>query len=203
MEKERLVRKFDRQAVRYDRSREQRALGAWRADLLRDARGHVFEAAVGAGANFPFYRNTEVTLTAVDFSPAMVQTATQAARRYGIEANIYQHDLETLDFPDQSFDTIVSTLSLCGYEDPVAVLRKFNRWCKIEGQILLLEHGTSSFYGLKLLQHAINPLFRSMSGCNLNRDTLSLIAQSPLVIASSERHFYGIMHLIRAKPGPG
>lgn len=203
MEKERLVRKFDKQAARYDRSREQRALGAWREALLRDVRGHVFEAAVGAGANFPFYRNKDMSLTAVDFSPAMVQTATQAARRYGIEANIYQHDLETLEFPDESFDTVVSTLSLCGYDDPVSVLRKFNRWCKKDGQILLLEHGTSSFYGLKVLQHAINPLFRSMSGCHLNRDMLSLIAQSPLVITSSERHYCGMMHLIRAKPGPG
>jgi ubiquinone/menaquinone biosynthesis C-methylase UbiE len=130
-----LIKKFDKQARWYEKRRIQQAQKEWRQKLLYFARGNVLEVAVGAGANFSFYP-PGVRITAVDFSPEMLKRARNAADEYGIEVE-FKSDVETLTFPPDSFDTVVSTLSLCGYEDPVGVLNRFSRWSRKDGCILL------------------------------------------------------------------
>src|SRR5699024_4520530 len=110
-----------------NRQRKNKSLGRWRAKLIKDAEGKVLELAVGAGANFPYY-SSDVEVTAVDISPKMINFARCAARDEQIKAKFMLSNLETLDFPKNSFDTIVSTLSFCGYEDPVRMLQQLNRW---------------------------------------------------------------------------
>jgi len=80
MNKETLIRKFDKQAAMYDNKRRRLELGAYRRRLLHVAEGRVLELGVGAGANFPFYA-PDVELTAVDFSPAMLAAAKTANDR--------------------------------------------------------------------------------------------------------------------------
>jgi len=55
-----------------------------------------------------------------------------------------ESDAEKIDFPKDTFDSIVSTLSLCSYRDHIRMLNNFNKWCKPDGGIYLLEHGLSS-----------------------------------------------------------
>lgn len=119
MEKQRLVQVFDKQADKWDRRRKKRKIDSkWRQKLLQDAKGRVLEIAVGAGGNFQFYRR-DVQVTAFDFSPLMVERAKRAAEEYGIQAEIYVGDAETVELPERAFDTVVSTLSLCAYSDPL------------------------------------------------------------------------------------
>jgi ubiquinone/menaquinone biosynthesis C-methylase UbiE len=143
MDKERLIRKFNKQAKIYERRRKKKSEKEWREKLIQCARGNILEVGVGAGANFNFY-SKDVHVTAVDFSEEMLDRARQAAFESHIQTDFKRLDIETLSFPDNSFDTIVSTLTLCGYDDPTLVLKKFNSWCKSDGQILLMEHGVSS-----------------------------------------------------------
>ncbi|MCC3378437.1 class I SAM-dependent methyltransferase [Paenibacillus farraposensis] len=63
-----------------------------------------------------------------------------------------------MNFSDQSYDTIVSTLSFCSYDNPSMVLAKINRWCRPNGQILFMEHGISSNLAISAIQKALNPL---------------------------------------------
>lgn len=79
MEKRKLISLFDKQAVQYDKNRENPTQARWRKKLLSHARGEVLELAVGAGANFPFYP-PEIKLTAADFSEMMIEKAQLAAK---------------------------------------------------------------------------------------------------------------------------
>ncbi|BCU82459.1 SAM-dependent methyltransferase [Polycladomyces abyssicola] len=194
-----LIKKFDKQARWYEKRRIQQAQKEWRQKLLYFARGNVLEVAVGAGANFSFYP-PGVRITAVDFSPEMLKRARNAADEYGIEVEFIQSDVETLTFPPDSFDTVVSTLSLCGYEDPVGVLNRFSRWCRNDGLILLMEHGLSSNPFLSFLQKALDPLAYRLVGCHQNRDMMNLIRSSDLVVEKVESHWAGVVHLVWAKP---
>jgi ubiquinone/menaquinone biosynthesis C-methylase UbiE len=198
MNKHQLIEIFDRQARMYERRRKQKAQKKWREKLLHSAGGKVLEVAVGAGANFPFYPR-EVEVTAVDFSPEMLKRAKEAAQEYGIRTEWILSDVENLSFPSDSFDTIVSTLSLCGYENPDAVLERFNYWCKKDGQILLLEHGISSIRPVTWLQRKLDPLFYRSIGCHQNREILSLV-KSHLLIEKYESHWLNSVHMIWAKP---
>lgn len=202
MDKSKLARKFDRQARIYEKQRKKGVLRGWRQRLLEQASGEVLELAVGAGANFAYY-NPDVQVTAVDISPRMLEKAKEAAKISRIQANFIQADIETLVFPKNKFDTIVSTLSFCGYDDPVRMFNQLGRWCKQDGRILVMEHGISTNPILALVQKGIDPFHYKMIGCHQKRDMMEIIQASNLRIQQHERHWQGIFHLIWATPSTG
>jgi len=121
LSKETLQRKYDRAAHWYDPGETLLGwlgLGRLRHKLLRKASGDVLEVAVGTGKNLPYYpRGCNVTAT--DLSPEMLTVARKRADRLDIDMTFYVMDAEALDFPDGSFDTVVSTLSTCTFPDPI------------------------------------------------------------------------------------
>jgi ubiquinone/menaquinone biosynthesis C-methylase UbiE len=199
MDKTRLIRTFDRQAKQYEKKRLQGSEKVWRRKLLQEVEGRVLELAVGAGANIPFYPQ-HVDITAVDFSQQMLNRAKQAGDEYELNIDFILSDIETIEFDDESFDTIISTLSLCGYEDPSRLLNQLNKWCKNSGQILLLEHGISANPVLSSIQKMIDPLAYKIAGCHQTRNILDLMEKSDLTVTKTESHWLGIVHLIWAKP---
>lgn len=86
MDKQKLIRIFDKQATLYENKKEGPAQNRWRQQLLSHAKGQVLELAVGAGANFPFYP-PKVKITATDFSEAMLDKAKKAARLHRIDGH--------------------------------------------------------------------------------------------------------------------
>jgi ubiquinone/menaquinone biosynthesis C-methylase UbiE len=199
MNKDKLIRIFDRQANVYEKRRKNRTQGKWREKLLSSAKGKVLEVAVGAGANFQYYPGA-VEVTAVDFSEEMLKKAKEAAIEEAIDAQFIHSDVESLSFEDHSFDTVLSTLSLCGYKNPMKILNSFNKWCQPDGQILLLEHGKSSNAIIGSLQTMLNPLNRKVTGCDINRDILHIIESSNIQIDRMEHYLTGAVHLVWAKP---
>lgn len=199
MNKEKLIRKFDHQSSIYEKRRMKQSERDWREKLIRCAQGNVLEIAVGAGANFCFYPN-DVVVTAVDFSGAMLSKAKESAMVSGVQATFIQSDMESISFPENSFDTIVSTLSFCGYTNPVSVLESISRWCKPGGQILLMEHGLSSNRFIGTTQKIIEPLFHRIVGCHLDRNMIDIMEQSPIQILQMERNMFNTVHLVWATP---
>lgn len=190
---------FDRQAGLYEAVRSERVFGAWRERLLETAGGKVLEIAVGTGANFPYYPGN-VHLTAVDISPKMMRRAVKTANRLSLDADCILADIERMDFDQGQFDTIVSTLSFCGYENPVAMFNKLARWVKPEGQVLLMEHGISTEPWIAKGQRAIDGWHKKIIGCHQKRDMVALIEASDLAIEGMESHYRGIFRLFWARP---
>ncbi|MDQ0192792.1 class I SAM-dependent methyltransferase [Paenibacillus wynnii] len=199
MKKKELIRIFDKQATLYEKKREGPKQKRWRQNLLSHAKGDVLELAVGAGANFPFYPSG-IKVTAADFSEAMLEKAKSAAKHHHIEVDFICSDIEEMNFSDQSFDTIVSTLSFCSYDNPKMVLDKINRWCRPNGQILFMEHGISSNLAVSAVQKALNPLLYRAYGCHHTRNIVGLIRESGLKINKVESYWLNMVHLIWANP---
>src|SRR4030095_10651418 len=120
MEKKEMEMLFDRQAGRYGKLRKKKNSfdHRWRKELLAFAKGKILEVSVGAGANFGFYRK-DAAITAVDLSGEMIKKARESAADSEIQVDFIQSAIEDLEFDTESFDTIVSTLSLCTYNDPL------------------------------------------------------------------------------------
>ena len=168
-----------------------------RRGLIGQARGRVLEVAAGTGRNLPFYPSG-VQFTAVDLSSAMLSRARGRAARLGLAVQFSVQDGATLGFRDGSFDTVISTLTVCTFPDPVAALREMARVCRPGGQILLLEHGRSDRPWLSRWQDRRAPRHYRMLGCNLTREPLELARQAGLVIQSAHRHLLGMVFVIRA-----
>jgi ubiquinone/menaquinone biosynthesis C-methylase UbiE len=200
-----LREKWDNIAPRYgsdflDRMEERLYLTRWRRQLLTRASGKVLEIATGTGINLPFFpKSCEIIGT--DLSPGMLDRARRRAEDLGLQVDFCTMDAEALDFPDDSFDTVVDCNSLCVFPNPIAALREMGRVCRIDGRILLLEHGRSHHKWVTRLQDW-DVEARVLYGCDWNRSYEELIREAGLSIVSIERRILGVFYLIEAKP-PG
>jgi ubiquinone/menaquinone biosynthesis C-methylase UbiE len=200
--KEEIRQKYDKVAPRYDLLEaipELLGLRRLRGSLLKRAAGRVLEIAAGTGKNLRYYPRS-CQLTAVDLSPRMLEVARKRADRLGLHIPFLVMDAEALAFPDQSFDTVVSSLSVCTFPDPVAALREMARVCRADGRILLLEHGRSDREWLGRWQDRRADRYAEYLGCRWNREPLDLVRQAGLTLLAVRRAFFGIFHVLEAMP---
>lgn len=193
-------RVWDRHAPKYDRDmrRVERLLFAGgREWVCSRARGQVLEIAIGTGRNLPFYPSDAV-VTGIDLSPAMLALARARAADLGIRAELRVADAQALPFPDESFDTVVCTLSLCTIPDLDAAVGQMHRVLRPGGQLLLLDHVGSTNAGLRAVQHLIELATIRLFGEHQTRQPLNLLRTSGFEIAELERGKAGTVQRVRA-----
>jgi len=196
--------KYDAYAPRYDwvlGGLEWLGVRRLRRELLAGARGQVLEVAVGTGRNLEHYP-PGCNLQAVDLSPGMIRFARRRAERLGLAVGFRLMDAERLDFPDGSFDTVVSTLSTCTFPDPVAAMREMGRVARPDGRILLLEQGFSDRPWLRRWQAGrVEKQFQWL-GCRWDREPDQQARQAGLLVERQRRTCLGALHLLTLRPGP-
>ena len=170
-----------------------------RQKLLSQATGKVLEVAVGTGKNLLYYPEG-CQITAVDLSAGMLAVARKRADKLSLRITCALMDAETLGFPDERFDTVVSSLSMCTFPNPVIALNEMARVCRSHGRVLLLEHGRSDRERLGRWQDRREDGFARALGCHWNREPPELVRQAKLRIIAARRIFFGIFHVIEAKP---
>lgn len=178
-------------AALYDRGTtgmERQIFGADRRRLLRVARGRILDIGAGTGANLPHYPREQVSeLVLLDPSPGMLERARRKAAGLGLEVEILERRAEHLPFADESFDTVVFTLSLCTIPDPAGALREARRVLHPSGRLLVLEHIRAREPALATWQDRLTPLWRLVNaGCHLNRDTRATIKAAGFAFESVE-----------------
>jgi len=138
---------------------------------LAPARGETLEIGFGTGLNLPYYPKEVTRLMVLD--PERMLTRRVASRIALSPIPISQVQLDAsrrLPFEDSSFDTVVTTLTLCSIADAGAALAQMRRVLKPEGRYLFLEHGRSDDAKTRRRQDLYNPLQKIIAcGCNVNR----------------------------------
>jgi ubiquinone/menaquinone biosynthesis C-methylase UbiE len=172
---------------RMSRKSEEAGLRDLRHGLLAEAGGSVLEIGGGTGANLPHYDGKVESLVVTEPEPAMLRRLQQKAREQAPLAKVLQAPAEDLPFEDGSFDTVVSTLVLCGVDDQARSLREIRRVLRPGGQLLFLEHVRSDDPGLARFQDRINWLNRFMVGCDCNRPTLATIEAAGFTVSRLEQ----------------
>ena len=204
-ETERVQRIYDESARRYDRQIkifERLLFRGGREWVCSQARGEVLEVAVGTGRNLPFYPK-EVNLTGVELSPAMLEVARSRAQELGVEADLRIADAQALPFPDEAFDTVVMTLSLCTIPDDRKAVSEASRVLKSGGRLLLLEHVRSPVLPVRTVQRLLDPLFVRFQADHLSREPLDHLDDASLEVERIERSKLGIVERLSAcKPQP-
>jgi ubiquinone/menaquinone biosynthesis C-methylase UbiE len=170
-----------------------------RRELFGGASGRVLDLAAGTGGNLR-YLHAECEVTAVDLSPGMLDVARARAEKLGRAVTTRVMDAEALDYPDATFDTVISSLATCTFADPVAALREMARVCVPRGRILLLEHGRSSWKLLGRYQDRTAHQHYAQLGCRWNQEPLELVEEAGLTVTRARRHLGGVVHTIEACP---
>ncbi len=198
MDTRRIERIYDQDAPRFNTHLwllERLLTSRLRRRLLSAARGRVLEVGVGTGLNLPHYP-AACTVTSVDISEGMLAQARKAARRLGMSATFTRMDAEALLFADESFDTVVATLTLCTVPDPLRALREMRRVVRRDGRVLLLEHTVSTNPLFKALQKLLTPLTVRRVGCHLDRNTVATAAEAGLKVERHETYWAGIFNML-------
>ena len=170
---------------RMSRKSEEAGMGVMREGLLAEASGRVLEIGGGTGANLRYYDGLE-SLVVTEPEPAMLRRLQDRMREQSVRAEVVQAPAEGLPFEDASFDTVVSTLVLCGV-DQERSLGEVRRVLRPGGRLLFLEHVRSDDPALARLQDRMNRLNRFLVGCECNRATLTAIEAAGFTISRVER----------------
>jgi len=161
-----------------------------RKKLLLDVKGKVLEIGFGSGLNIPHYPAEIHDLVAVDPNSGMRRYAEPRIAASPIKVERYELSGENLPMDDASFDTVVSTWTLCSIDNIVQALAEIYRVLKPGGQFIFLEHGLSDESGLQRWQNRLNPVQKLVGdGCNLNRNFHTLIEQVGFSLLSAD-NFY-------------
>src|SRR5258708_10256494 len=144
-ETERVRRIWERLAPRYDkdiRFFEKVLFAGGREWVCSHTRGEVLEIAVGTGRNLEYYP-PDVRLTGIDLSASMLDIARQRADQLGRQVDLRVGDAQALEFADETFDTVVFTLSLCSIPDDRKAVAEARRGLRAGGGLRLMEHVAS------------------------------------------------------------
>jgi ubiquinone/menaquinone biosynthesis C-methylase UbiE len=194
-ETERVRQVYERDAPRYDRT-----IKFFERVLFRDARqwvcsqaeGDVLEIAMGTGLNLSHYPS-DVSITGVELSPAMLDRARGRAADLRREADLRVGDVTALEFPDASFDTVVSTFTLCSIPDPTAAVGEVRRVLRPGGRFVFAEHVRSPRASVRAGQRLLNPLTVRFQADHLLREPLDYLEAHTFTVDKLERYGLGIV----------
>jgi ubiquinone/menaquinone biosynthesis C-methylase UbiE len=170
---------------RFTHKTEEAGLRAMRHSLVGEASGRVLEVGAGTGLNLPHYAASVESLVLTEPQSPMLRRLQQKAREQAPSAELRQAPAEELPFEDASFDTVVSTLVLCGV-DQERSLGEVRRVLRPGGRLLFLEHVRSDDPDLGRFQDRVNWLNRLVVGCDCNRRTLPAIENAGFTVSRVE-----------------
>ena len=174
-----------------DLAMRKKEIAEQRQQVVPAARGRVLEIGIGSGLNLPFYSSQVEAVVGVDPSPALLAMARSAARDLPLPVEFVARGAEHLPFDEHSFDTVVSTWSLCTIAGVGEALGEIRRVLKPGGELIFIEHGRAPERRVSGCQNILNPVWRRFAGgCNLNRPIDRLIGEAGFALTTLKTGYF-------------
>lgn len=150
-----------------------------RRAVLRTVDGAILEIGFGSGLNLPHYPSSVKKVVTVDPNEGMTPYTQKQIEKSTIDVEQQVLSSESLPMLDESFDTVVSTWTLCSIVNIEKALLEVKRVLKPGGHFIFLEHGLSPDKKVSRWQNRLNGIQKVIGdGCHLNRDMRQLITAS-------------------------
>jgi len=124
---------------------------------VAQASGAVLEIGFGTGVNLPYYPGAIRSVMAIDPNPGMIPFARSYSPNGKPLVKWSIASAEQLPFPNNGFDTVVSTLTLCSIPQISLAIQELYRVLKPGGRFLFLEHGQSPDRSVRWWQDRLTP----------------------------------------------
>jgi SAM-dependent methyltransferase len=158
-----------------------------RRRCLAGVTGRVLEVGFGTGLNLPHYPAAVTKVVGVDPSEASAKLAQKRIGASPFPVEIVGLSAEKIPVPDASFESIVSTFTLCTIPDVTSALLEMRRALRPGGRFHFVEHGRAEDPRVQRWQELLNPLERKVfGGCHLNRHISALIEHAGFKIERLE-----------------
>ncbi|GAP99515.1 class I SAM-dependent methyltransferase [Leptolyngbya sp. NIES-2104] len=147
-----------------------------RREILAGVTGEVLEIGFGTGLNLPYYPEQIHQIATVDPNPGSSAIAQKRIGASPITVNHCTLSGEKLPMSSCSFDSVVSTFTLCSIPDVEQALAEIHRVLKPDGRFFFIEHGLSPEPNVQVWQNRLTPIQKRVAGgCHFNRNIRQLI----------------------------
>ncbi|MBW4489216.1 MAG: class I SAM-dependent methyltransferase [Trichocoleus desertorum ATA4-8-CV12] len=166
------------------------ALAQYRQELLAEVQGDILEIGFGTGLNLQYYPSHVHKITTVDVNPGVSALAQKRIQDAAIAVDHHLLNGENLPMADNTFDSVVSTWTLCSIAKVNQALQEIHRVLKPEGKFFFVEHGLSEDPQVQVWQNRLTPLQKVIGdGCHLNRQMQQLIEVSNFKVLKLEKFY--------------
>ena len=155
------------------------------------AEGKVLEIGIGSGLNLPFYEKSKIDeIWGLDPSEELSAMARIVADQESIEVNFISSGAEEIPLPDDHFDSVLVTYTMCTIPEVLRANQEIRRVLRAGGKMIFCEHGEAPDENIRKWQERINPFWGKIAGgCNINRKIPSLIQDSGFDIVEMEEMY--------------
>ncbi len=165
-------------------------LAKYRQEILADVKGEVLEIGFGTGLNLSYYPKHIRKIVTVDDNPSVHVLAQKRIQASSITVDHRILSGENLPMLDNTFDSVVSTFTLCSIPKVEQAIKEVYRVLKPGGKFFFVEHGLSNETDIQVWQNRMTPLQKVIgSGCHLNRNIRQLVEKQFGTVTLEE--FYG------------
>jgi SAM-dependent methyltransferase len=127
-----------------------------RSRVCAGLHGQVVEIGFGSGHNVPFYPASVTGVSAIEPADLGWKLAGKRLAASAVAVERSGLDGQALPLPDDSFDTALSTWTLCTIPDAAVALGEVRRVLKPGGTLHFVEHGLAPDENVERWQHRWN-----------------------------------------------
>jgi SAM-dependent methyltransferase len=139
--------------------------------------GDVVEIGFGSGLNVPYYPGAVTRVAAVEPSDLGWRLTGRRLHETSVPVRRAGLDGQRLPLDDNTFDSALSTWTMCTIPDLGAAPRELRRVLKPGGTLHFVEHGLAPDENVRRIQRRIEPLNKLVfGGCHLTRPITDLIS---------------------------
>lgn len=156
-----------------------------RKEMLSKVKGNTLEIGSGTGVNFNYYDSNKISqLSVLDLQ--FNNRIKEHIFNKKVKINYIEGNAEELPFPDNTFDSVVSTLIYCSVNDPNKALNEVYRVLKDGGRMYFMEHVLPEEKPYKQILNTLNSPWKAIAKCNVNRETLKTIKKANFEVTNLE-----------------
>lgn len=166
----------------------------------------ILEVGVGTGLSLPLYPR-HCRLVGIDLSSGMLEKARARVQIYGLEnVELSRMDAGQMDFPDDSFDTIMAAYVVTAVPDYRKVMTEMIRVCRPGGRIIMLNHFSNGNRLIAAVEKVISPLCKHI-GFRTDLSLNHVLEGTSLLVARKEKvnplRFWHLVECVNRKNGNG
>ena len=154
-------------------------------------KGKVLDIGIGSGLNIPFYNSDQIDkVIGIDPSYELIELAKELANDSKASIELVIGSAESIPYPDNFFDTVLVTYTMCTIPNVVIANKEMWRVLKDDGRLIFCEHGLAPDKKISKWQNRIDPFWGKIAGgCHLNRDIQKLITDAGFSFESLDKMY--------------